>query len=394
MILHKMGYKVFVLSEFPAYPTGKVTDIKYKGKLLYVENIEPFVVIRIRLFRIRYDGYLRHFVLFLNFVFLTVFYMPKILKIAGKIDTVYSLAPILFSSFSGFVYASITKCLFVYEASDLWPEELVVVKTYLSPLIMTIGKLVARLSYSVPDIIITVSGLAAEYISREYGPKASVYNIPIGVDPNRFPKCPKCQARNQLIRSKIFPSELGDKFIVLYAGLISTAQRVEFLAYVADKLREDGEIAILVVGEGERKKALESLRLNFKLNNLFILSAQPRNMMPTIISASDICTVLLAPEPIFDIALPSKFYEYLASCKPIIGACSGELRNIIESSNIGYAVSQDDPQDFADKIKQLKSYPDLVSTIEKNCHNALQKYSLENISKNFAMIFRDAMLNH
>src|SRR5919112_64198 len=90
MILHKIGYSVFVICGFPTYPSGKVSDPKYKGKFFYVEAMKPFVLIRLRLLSIKHVGYVRRLVLFLNFVFLSIYYMPKILRIAGKIGIVYS----------------------------------------------------------------------------------------------------------------------------------------------------------------------------------------------------------------------------------------------------------------------------------------------------------------
>ena len=77
----------------------------------------------------------------------------------------------------------------------MWPEELVAFRTHLLPILMLLGKVIAKFSYIVPDIIITVSRLAAEYISREYRPKASVYGIPTGVDPYKFPRFSKDNSR-------------------------------------------------------------------------------------------------------------------------------------------------------------------------------------------------------
>src|SRR5919112_6482578 len=93
MVLNKIGYSVFVICGFPAYPNGKVSDPKYKGKFFYIESMQPFKVIRFRLLPLKHVGYIKRLVLFLDFVFLTILYMPKILKITGKVGIVYSLAP-------------------------------------------------------------------------------------------------------------------------------------------------------------------------------------------------------------------------------------------------------------------------------------------------------------
>ena len=36
LILHKIGYTVFVLCGFPSYPTGRVIQPKYGAKFFYV----------------------------------------------------------------------------------------------------------------------------------------------------------------------------------------------------------------------------------------------------------------------------------------------------------------------------------------------------------------------
>nr|MDQ3969354.1 hypothetical protein [Thermoproteota archaeon] len=230
MVLHKIGYSVFVLCGFPSFPTGKVTDPKYKGKLFYVENnYYPFTVIRIRLLPISHQGVVRRLIIFLNFIFLSILYLPRVLKITGNIDLVYARAPIVFSSLIGYAYSRSAKSFFIYEAPDLWPEELIVVKIRFLPLIIPIGKIAAKLSYRTPHVIVTIGELAAEYIKKEYKPKAPVFGIPVGVDPAKFTKLSKQSARHNLIEKGLLPAQLLDQFIVLYSGRISEAQHVESL---------------------------------------------------------------------------------------------------------------------------------------------------------------------
>jgi glycosyltransferase involved in cell wall biosynthesis len=390
-MLHNLGYAVFIISNFPSYPNGKVLDPKYNGKLFYIEVMDPFTVIRLRLPSIKHEGYMKRLILFLDFIFLSILYMPRILKITGKINIVYALAPIIFSSIIGLVYSKFTKAFFVYEAADLWPEELIVFKTYLSPIIKLFGKPVAKLSYKYPDLIVTVSERAAKYISREYKPKSSVYNLPIGVDPSKFPILVKTKSRSELIEKKIFPGDLKNKFIVLYSGIISRAQRIENLVHVATKLKDVKEIVILIIGEGEEKEKIEQLKNQYNLDNFYILPYQPRSSMPAIISAVDVCTVLLSPEPIFEIAVPSKFYEYLACNKPIIGICRGELADIISSNSIGYTTDVGDINKLASIIKSMKDSPSLMQTIERNSAFTLQKFSIDTISSKFSDILKKEM---
>ena len=116
---------------FPSYPNGKVSEEKYKGKFFYVEKMDDFTLIRLRLLPLASKGYLRRFILFVNFNILTLFWMPKILRICSNTEVVYALAPIMFSSLIGFCLLEITKAFFIYEVSAFWPEELVALKNNL-----------------------------------------------------------------------------------------------------------------------------------------------------------------------------------------------------------------------------------------------------------------------
>jgi colanic acid biosynthesis glycosyl transferase WcaI len=393
VILHKIGYSVFILSSFPSYPSGRVSDPKYKGKFFYIENLGPFTVIRLRLLPLEYSGFVKRFMIFSSFIFLTLLYMPKILRITGRIGLIYSIAPIIFSSYIGFIYSKFTRSFFVYEVSDLWPEELVVFQTRFTPIVMRIGKTAAKLSYMVPDIIVAISKLAAEHVCAEYKPKAHVYPLPIGVDLNKFPILSKHNSRTELIEKNILPDELNNKFIILYSGLISSGTEVENLAFAADKLKsdEDKEIVFLIVGEGEAKENLERLKIERNLSNFYLLSFQPRDTMPTIISAADACAVALPYDPIYGVDVPTKFYEYLACGKPIIGVCGGEPADIINSNNIGRTAKPGDIDKVASIIKDLKNSPTLIHTMENNCKKTSQLFSLDTLACNFQDVLKKEM---
>ena len=83
------------------------------------------------------------------------------------------------------------------------PEELVVVKTLFSPIIFRIGKLFARLSYSLPDLILTMSESMLRIIQKNYSPSVPIYGLPIGVNPDIFIEFKKTECRKKLIREKI-----------------------------------------------------------------------------------------------------------------------------------------------------------------------------------------------
>jgi glycosyltransferase involved in cell wall biosynthesis len=100
-------------------------------------------------------------------------------------------------------------------------------------------------------MLVATSKLAAKYIAINCSPKEMIYTLPIGVEPDKQATRSKETSRQELIEKKIFPSLLKDKFIVLYADVISKVTRVENLVHAADKLKDDeNSIVFLIIGEG------------------------------------------------------------------------------------------------------------------------------------------------
>ena len=378
LILHKIGYTVFVICGFPSYPTGRVYETRYRGKFFYVEKMDNFTLIRLRLLPLETRGYLRRFILYMNFIFLCFIWMPRILTISLKPELVYALAPILFSCIIGSIYSKVTKSFFIYEVSAFWPEEMVALRIRLYPIISLFGKPFAKLSYVLPDMLVVISNFAREYVTNNYHPKVQIYALPIGVDPNRYPTRTKESSRMELINRRILPAVIEKKFIVLYAGVITKVTKVENLINAAYKLKNnDNDIAFLVIGEGEEKVRLERFRLDNMINNFYFLPFQDGSLVPYIISAADVCVVPLSSESIYQTTVPTKFFDYLACHKPLVGICGGELAEIINSNHIGITVRDGEIDKLVDTILTLKNSPSLIQAMEKNTHAVLELFSLD-----------------
>jgi len=397
LILKKIGYAVFVICGFPSYPNGKVTQEKYKNRFFYVEKIDDLTLIRLRLLPLASKGYLRRIILFLDFVFLTMLWAPRILRITSETKLVYALAPIMFSSFIGFFYSKITGAFFIYEVSAFWPEELVAINKNNYSILIPFGKVLAKISYALPDMLIVISKLAAKYIADNYHPKVVVYSMPIGVDPSRYPTRTKESSRKELIKEHIIPSGLYDKFIVLYSGVITKITNVNNIVYAAEKLNKDHDnIAFLIIGEGEEKQNIEQFRSHNMIKNLYLLPFQDTKWVPYIISAADVCVVPLSSEPIYETTLPTKFFDYLACNKPQIGICGGELEELINANKIGLTVKDGETEKLVEILLSLSNSPSLIDSMSLNSSRLLSNFTLDTLSTNLDKTLKEEILirNH
>lgn len=380
-LLAKIGYKVYVLCGFPSYPTGEVKDKKYKGKFFVHEKMGGFEVLRIRLPALSHEGYLKTSALFISFVLLALIYLPRIYHILPRqMSLTYARSPVLFSSFIGLIYSTLLRTRYIYEVPDIWPEELLVFKNPLLPIIMALGKLLARLSYYFPDLIVTISDSAANYIRENYRPSHFVLGIPVGVEPQNFPRVPKEKAREELVRKGIYGQHLRNKFIILYSGRVSTTQGVTKLCDAAKKLSDFKQISILIVGEGNNLEDIKFATTKLNLQNIQVLPFVGRDLMPLIISSSDICVVMLSGESIFKIAMPTKFFEYLACCKPILAVSDGELAATVKKNALGETAPAGKIDQITTSILSLYKDPARLKACEENCESLLSHYSLDTIS--------------
>jgi len=393
LILHKIGYTVFVICGFPSYPTGRVIETTYRGKFFYVEKMNNFTLIRLRLLPLESRGYLRRLILYMNFIFLSFIWMPKILTISLKPELVYALAPNMFSCIIGFVYAKVTKSFFIYEVSAFWPEELVALRIRLYSILSLFGKPFAKLSYVLPDMLVVISNSAAKYVANNYHPKVLIYAMPIGVDPDRYPSRTKESSRKELIQKNILPAVLENKFIVLYAGVITKVTKVINLIYAADKLKNNqNNIAFLIIGEGEEKESIEQFKSDNMINNLYLLPFQDAKWVPYIISAADVCVVPLSPESIYETTLPTKFFDYLACNKPQIGICGGELEELINTNKIGLTVKDGEIDRLVNVVLSLSNSPSLIDSMILNSGQLLSNFTLSRLSFNFDKALRKEIL--
>jgi len=393
LILSKIGYSVYVLCGFPSYPTGRVNGEEYKGKFFYLERMENFTLIRLRLLPIESKGLLKRFILFINFVFLSLIWLPKILRISINTELVYALAPNFFSCLIGFIYSKATKSFFIYEVSAFWPEELVAFRVNLYFILLYAGKFFVRIAYILPDMIIVISELAGEYVNKTYKPKVLVYPLAIGVEPSRYHLSSKEISRKELIEKNVLPKFLENKFIVLYSGVLSKVTNVENLILAASKIKNETDIAFLIIGEGEEKAKLEQMRRHDKISNLILLPFQASVFVPRIIAAADVCVVPLSDEPIYETTVPTKFYDYLACHKPQIGICAGELARLIESNNIGVTVKSGDIDKLVETILYLKNSPSTIQLMTQNSARVLKNFTLDNLASKFDNVLKKEIIN-
>lgn len=343
------GHRVRVLAPVPNHPTGIVPP-EFRGRLLFQET-DPYGVdvTRTWIYTAANRGRIRRSIAFGSFAVAST--------IAGTLsvprpDVIIGSSPQLLAAVGALTIGSLRRVPWVFEVRDLWPESIVAVGAMpaSSPIVRALD-VVADGMYRHADRIVVVTRAFRDALVKRGVADEKIAFVPNGVDLSRFTPC---DARPEDRR------EMGGdaRFIVSYLGTHGMAHDLGRLLDVAGRMRSRRDVAFAFVGEGAERKALEERARREKLENVRFLGVQPRERMPRLYAASDLCVVPLRKSELFQTVLPSKIFEIMGMGKPLVIAVDGEARQVVEEAGAGTFVPPGDSDALHDGIAGLLATPE------------------------------------
>lgn len=150
-----------------------------------------------------------------------------------------------------------------------------------------------------------------------------------------------------------------DKFYVQYAGTMGYVFDYQMVLQVARLLQQYKDIEIQMIGEGSQKESFIAEAKKEGLCNIVFLPLEPQNMVSDVYSACSVCFIPLK-KGIIGNSVPSKA-GLLMACKRAIVTTSDDgsyYNRMINSNNLGFAYSTDNPEKVAESIVYLKNHPE------------------------------------
>lgn len=187
-------------------------------------------------------------------------------------------------------------------------------------------------------------------------------------------------AFNTGINTSAIREELGlqRRFVVSYIGTLGMAHDLgTVLEAAACCAQSMAEVVFLLVGEGADKKRLVSLARERQLPNVRFLPQQPRERVPALIAASDVCLVTLRRSEIFKTVIPTKMLEFMSCGKPVVLAVEGQASELLKEAGGGLCIHPEDASAIANAVRQLYENPMLCQSLGNNG----RRYIEENLSR-------------
>jgi glycosyltransferase involved in cell wall biosynthesis len=155
---------------------------------------------------------------------------------------------------------------------------------------------------------------------------------------------------------------LADKFVLGYSGNLGRAHEFATVLAAAERLRDEPRAAFLMIGGGKRFEELSSAVQARGIAGAFrFLPYQARTLLSYSLGAADVHWVSLDPR-LEGLIVPSKFYGIAAAGKPVvvIGAGTGELAQLVQRHDCGFAIAPGDSDTLAATLRRLSDAPQRV----------------------------------
>ena len=348
--LAKLGYKVYLIAS--SYTHLLHHPPKFKDSVK-IESIEGFYFVWINMPKYK-DARSKQRVL--NWFLFTwrLLRLPKIINDNPDVILASSPAPFLFI---GAKYLSnFFKSTLVFEVRDLWPLTLTELGGY-SPRhpFIYFMQLVEDSAYKYSDIVLSNHQNALKYMVTRGMNIDKFFWIPNGFDKDELFKVERLSTGTE----KLLPK---NKFIVGYLGTLGAVNALDDFIESAEFLKNESEIALVLVGEGKRKEFLQKKAVKLNLQNVYFIDRIPKLQTQAMLTYFDVCFVGTLKSKLYDFGIASmKIPEYMASERPIIHSTS-YLSSVVSKANAGIIVPSNSPQEIAEAIIKLKS----MSILERN----------------------------
>ena len=339
----RRGHRVTVLTGFPNHPTGEI-PARWRGRLDGREREPGIDVRRAWLLAARNRGAFRRTLCHLTCAASSC---VRGLSGAGDADVFLATSPPLFTGLVGLALARLHRRPFVLDVRDLWPDAFVDLGLAKEGRVVAAFRRIERLLYREADHVVPVTEAFSARIGEAGVEAARRTVIRNGVDLSRFdPSADPVAAKRAL--------GLEGRFVVLYLGAHGIAQGLDVLVPAAASAGR--ATTYLFVGEGAEKAKLVAAARRSGGDVRFV-DGVPRERVPAIYAAADVCLVSLRRTPLMETFLPSKAFEAFGAARPVVAAVAGEARELLEAGPGAVVVPPGDPSALAAAVARLAADP-------------------------------------
>ncbi|MBW8010634.1 MAG: glycosyltransferase family 4 protein [Chloroflexi bacterium] len=346
LYLTAQGHRVTVITSQVSYLTGDVQSTGTNVAEQQDEN-EGVTILRVYTNRGLHRSFVHRIFNFLSFM-LSSFFIGLSVK---DVDLVWGTSPPIFQGITAWALARFKRAAFLFEVRDLWPAFAVAVGVLQNRLLIRASEWLEKFLYRRADQVMVNSPGYIEHVEQRGARQVAL--IPNGADTAMFDP----QSDGAAFRKE---HSLEGKFICLYAGAHGLSNDLGAVLQAAGKLRDNPDIAIVLLGSGKDKPDLIAQARAMGLDNVHFIPPVPKTDMPQALAAADACIAILKPISLYATVYPNKVFDYMAAGRPVLLAIDGVVREVVEGAEAGIFVQPGEPEALTQAIRQLAAQPDMA----------------------------------
>jgi glycosyltransferase involved in cell wall biosynthesis len=116
----------------------------------------------------------------------------------------------------------------------------------------------------------------------------------------------------------------------------------------------------------------------------------PRERVNGVLLACDALLLILRNDPLFEITIPSKLYEYMAAGKPLLCSVAGEAAALVSATGCGLAVAPSNGAGLAQGVRTLlRNHQAARAMGEAGAQAARELFSRDTLMAGYAELLRE-----
>jgi glycosyltransferase involved in cell wall biosynthesis len=376
----EQGHEVTVVTSSSRLPASF-------GERLFSDGVIDGIDVRsVRVGYSNYMSYTRRILAFLSFTAGATWLASR----APRPDVVLATSTPLTVGIPALIASRLRGVPLVFEVRDLWPEAAIQMGAIRrGGVLATVAKWLERRLYRASSQIVALSpGMVAGVIAE-------------GIDPSRVSMIP-----NAADLDLFHPGErdaelverygLAGRFVVGYAGAIGPSNAVEDQVPEAARVlaqRGRDDIVFLIAGDGRSLPALRERTAG--LDNVILAGSVPKREVPRLTRTADVLMTLFADVPILATNSPNKFFDALASGRPVLVNSPGWTRELVEDNDCGVYVPTGDGVAMADALERLADDRQTVERMGANARAlAEREFGRTDLAAQMLAVLERARLSH
>jgi glycosyltransferase involved in cell wall biosynthesis len=276
---------------------------------------------------------------------------------AGRPDVVLCMTDPPFLGAAALPVARRFRAPLVVVSQDVFPEIAVELGRLTHPLAVGVLRRLVRFYLRRADRVVAIGETMKRRLEAKGAPTGRIAVIANWVDTDTIRPKP-------IENAWATENGLDGFFVVMHSGNVGHAQDLETLIDAAVRLGDLDDLAVVVIGSGARKAALEERVARLGLASVRFLGYQPRELLSETLSSGHV-HVLGLGAGLAGYVVPSRAYGVLAAGRPVIVAADEESETsaLVREAGCGWAVPPGDPAALAEAIRDAHARRDELNEL-------------------------------